>query len=63
VASFNYHHDHFAATYGLELDAGGVAHTACVGFGHERIVLALLARHGLEPAQWPASVRAELWPA
>ena len=42
VASFNYHQDHFAATYGIELADGGVAHTACLGFGLERIMLALL---------------------
>lgn len=61
VASFNYHQDHFSATYGIELSGGGVAHTACLGFGHERIVLALLRTHGLEPATWPEEVRRELW--
>jgi len=40
---------------------GATAHTACLGFGHERIVLALLQRHGLDPDGWPASVRAQLW--
>lgn len=61
VASFNYHQDHFADAFGLELTGGEVAHTACLGFGHERIVLALLRAHGLEPASWPAEVRARLW--
>ena len=37
------------------------AHTACLGFGQERIVLALLRTHGLDPAAWPAEVRGELW--
>ena len=37
VASFNYHHDHFTAPYGLGMADGGVAHTACLGFGLERI--------------------------
>ncbi|MGD0385310.1 MAG: amino acid--[acyl-carrier-protein] ligase [Solirubrobacteraceae bacterium] len=63
VASFNYHQDHFAAKYGLTLADGGAAHTACLGFGQERIVLALLHTHGLEPASWPAEVRRELWGA
>jgi seryl-tRNA synthetase len=63
VASFNYHREHFAETYGIELADGGVAHTACLGFGHERIVLALLRTHGLDPAAWPAAVREELWSA
>lgn len=62
VASFNYHQDHFAATYGIRLADGGVAHTACLGFGHERIVLALLHTHGLDVDGWPTEVRAELWP-
>jgi len=61
LASFNYHRDHFTSIYGIELAGGGVAHTACLGFGHERIVLALLRTHGLDPAAWPADVRAELW--
>jgi seryl-tRNA synthetase len=61
VASFNYHQDHFASTYGLTLADGGVAHTACLGFGQERIVLALLRTHGLEPRRWPDEVRREFW--
>ncbi len=60
LASFNHHRDHFGATYGIELSNGNVAHTACLGFGHERIVLALLATHGLDPEAWPGAVRAEL---
>jgi seryl-tRNA synthetase len=61
LASFNHHRDHFGTTYGLELADGETAHTACLGFGHERIVLALLRTHGLDPAGWPGEVRAELW--
>jgi seryl-tRNA synthetase len=61
LASFNHHREHFGATHGLELADGGTAHTACLGFGHERIVLALLHTHGLDPDAWPATVRGELW--
>jgi seryl-tRNA synthetase len=61
MASFNHHQDHFGSTFGIELSDGGTAHTACLGFGHERIVLALLRTHGLHPDEWPAAVRAELW--
>ena len=60
VASFNYHQDHFAAAYGIELADGAVAHTACLGFGLERITLALLVTHGFEPQRWPAQVRERL---
>jgi seryl-tRNA synthetase len=63
VASFNYHRDHFTAAHGITLADGGVAHTACLGFGEERIVLALLAAHGLDVAAWPEAVRRELWGA
>ncbi|HEY2435751.1 MAG TPA: amino acid--[acyl-carrier-protein] ligase [Solirubrobacteraceae bacterium] len=61
LASFNHHRDHFASIYGIELSSGEPAHTACLGFGHERIVLALLRVHGLDPASWPAPIRNELW--
>ncbi len=63
LASFNHHREHFGSTYGIELAERGVAHTACLGFGHERIVLALLRTHGLDPGAWPQHVRAELWDA
>jgi len=60
-ASFNHHRDNFGAKFGIELSDGTTAHTACLGFGHERIVLGLLRTHGLDPGVWPASVRSELW--
>jgi seryl-tRNA synthetase len=60
LASFNHHQEHFGSTFGIELADGTTAHTACLGFGHERIVLALLRTHGLDPEAWPESVRAEL---
>jgi seryl-tRNA synthetase len=61
VASFNYHQDHFTSVYGIEVDAEDpTAHTACLGFGLERITLALLRKHGLDPDAWPGEVRGEL---
>jgi seryl-tRNA synthetase len=64
VASFNYHQDHFSSVYGIEIDAaqGGdrTAHTACLGFGLERITLALIREHGIDQEGWPAAVQAEL---
>jgi seryl-tRNA synthetase len=60
VASFNYHQDHFSELYGIDTADGARAHTACLGFGHERIVLALLRTHGLDVAAWPDAVRTEL---
>jgi len=62
VASFNYHQDHFGSAFDLRLADGGVAHSACLGFGEERVVLALLRTHGFDVALWPAPVRRVLWP-
>jgi len=61
VASFNYHQDHFASAYGIELAGGGGAHTACLGFGLERITIALLRTHGFDTGAWPDEVRRALW--
>jgi seryl-tRNA synthetase len=60
VASFNYHQDHFASAHGIELAGGGEAHTACLGFGLERITIALLRVHGFEIDAWPAEIRERL---
>jgi seryl-tRNA synthetase len=62
IASFNYHQDHFGHLFGIKTGDGQTAHTACVGFGLERIALALFKTHGLDPAEWPAQVRAKLFP-
>jgi seryl-tRNA synthetase len=62
IASGNCHLDHFAEPFGIRTADGTVAHTACIGFGMERVALALLATHGLDPAGWPPSVRDRLWP-
>lgn len=59
--SFNYHQDAFGLKWGLNLADGSVAHTACVGFGLERIALALFAHHGLDTKLWPDAVRKTLW--
>jgi seryl-tRNA synthetase len=58
--SFNYHRDHFGLVWGLNHADGSVAHTGCVAFGMDRLAVALFAKHGVELADWPASVRAAL---
>jgi seryl-tRNA synthetase len=60
-ASFNYHLDHFGEMWDLKLSDGGPAHTACAAFGQDRIVLALLRTHGLDPDKWPTTARLRLW--
>ncbi|SMG26186.1 amino acid--[acyl-carrier-protein] ligase [Paraburkholderia susongensis] len=59
--SFNYHMDHFGALWKIPCEDGAVAHTGCVGFGMERITLALFRHHGLDVNAWPDDVRALLW--
>jgi seryl-tRNA synthetase len=59
-ASVNQHHDHFTEPFDITLAGGGVAHTACVGFGLERITLALFKHHGFSVSAWPAVTRAVL---
>jgi seryl-tRNA synthetase len=59
-ASVNQHHDHFTEPFDITLAGGGVAHTACVGFGLERIALALFKHHGFSVSSWPAVTRAVL---
>jgi seryl-tRNA synthetase len=59
--SFNYHMEHFGAIWKIACPDGSVAHTGCVGFGMERITLALLRHHGLDVNRWPDDVRALLW--
>lgn len=61
IASVNYHQDHFGTAFELSTPSGAPAHSACVGWGLERITLALLWKHGLDPETWPTSVRGELW--
>ena len=58
--SFNYHLDHFGEPWDIHQDDGRIAISGCVGFGLERIALALFRHHGLDPAHWPAGVRAAL---
>jgi seryl-tRNA synthetase len=60
VASFNYHQEHFAARYGITMADGTPAHTACLGFGLERVALALFRTHGLDARDWPSDVRGRL---
>jgi seryl-tRNA synthetase len=62
VCSFNFHQDHFSSTFGIRTADGEVANTACLGFGLERVTMALFKTHGFVPADWPQEVRARLWP-
>jgi len=62
VCSFNFHQQHFGSTFAILTPDGQHAHTACLGFGLERVVMALFRAHGFDCAAWPAAVRTRLWP-
>jgi seryl-tRNA synthetase len=57
LASCNYHLDHFGHAFDIHTADGAVAHSACVGFGLERVALALFRTHGFSTARWPSAVR------
>ncbi len=57
ITSSNYHLDHFGSEFNIKTSDGKNAHTACVGFGLERIALALFKRHGFDPDKWPLEVK------
>jgi seryl-tRNA synthetase len=61
LCSFNYHQDKFGDIFEIRTPDGSTAHTACLGFGLERVTMALFQVHGFDPAQWPDAVRRKLW--
>ncbi len=57
VVSCNYHQDHFGSAFGIQTADGATAHSACVGFGVERIALAMFRKYGTDLLNWPVNVR------
>jgi seryl-tRNA synthetase len=57
LVSANYHKDTFSELFAIRNANGTGAHTACVGFGMERLALALLHHHGLSLDVFPAATR------
>lgn len=60
ITSCNYHLDHFGHAFDFRTADGQYAHTACIGFGLERIALALFMTHGFDPDHWPSDVKSVL---
>ena len=60
IASGNYHEDHFGASFNIRQRNGQPAHSACFGFGLERIALSLILAHGHSFDDWPTSVTDQL---
>jgi seryl-tRNA synthetase len=57
IGSCNYHLDHFGVAFDIRTADDAVAHSACVGFGLERVALALFRTHGFRLEDWPREVR------
>jgi seryl-tRNA synthetase len=57
ITSCNYHLDHFGLAFNIKTADGQTAHSACIGFGLERIALALFRVHGFDPDRWPAEIK------
>lgn len=55
LGSANHHRTYFGEAFGIEA-RGATAHTACVAFGVERWMAALLATYGASAADWPAAL-------
>jgi seryl-tRNA synthetase len=60
LVSASYHAARFGQLLEISTPEGASAHTACLAFGLERITLALLAQHGLQPARWSPALRSQL---
>ena len=60
IASGNAHRTHFGENFGITLPDGSLAHSSCAGMGMERATIALLVRHGMDVAAWPADVKDRL---
>lgn len=58
--SFNYHLNHFGEAWDIALSDGSQAFSGCIGFGLERLALALFRHHGLDTDRWPPGVRQAL---
>jgi seryl-tRNA synthetase len=61
LCSFNFHQKHFGEAFHIRTEDGEVANTACLGFGLERVAMALFQAHGFDPGKWPPEVRDKLW--
>ena len=60
IISLNYHQNHFGERFAITTADGAIAHTSCVGFGLERLTLAVFRRHGLDRSLWAGPVREAL---
>jgi len=60
IGSFNFHERTFGLAFDIALSDGETAHTACAGFGLERLAYAVACQYGTDPDTWPAHLRRSL---
>ncbi|EST38935.1 hypothetical protein N566_04790 [Streptomycetaceae bacterium MP113-05] len=56
VASANCHKEHFGEAFEISDADGAPVHSACLAFGLDRLLLALLHQHGEDLSAWPFEV-------
>jgi seryl-tRNA synthetase len=56
ASSFNLHRDFYTSLYNTRRAEGGLAESACMGFGLERWLYGFVSQKGLDPAGWPSMV-------
>ncbi len=57
VGSINYHQNFFGRAFRIADADGAPVHTVCLGFGLDRLALAVLAQHGCDASAWPAALQ------
>ena len=57
VASYNRHGDFFGRILDIKMPDGSPACTGCLGVGFERLALAFVTQHGIDPGKWPEKIR------
>lgn len=57
IGSYNRHGDFFGRTLNIRMPDGSSAFTGCLGIGFERLALAFVTQHGIDPDKWPAKIR------
>ena len=62
AGSINLHGAFFGERFDIRSGNDEPAHSACVGFGLERWVLALFSQHGFDPQRWPLALRDKVFP-
>jgi seryl-tRNA synthetase len=57
IGSYNRHGDFFGRTLNIRMPDGSPACTGCLAIGFERLALAFVTQHGIDPDRWPEKIR------